>query len=460
MTGTTYPTDPATSAAPAARDRAVDARTMGRRSLLAGALATTGALLLAPRATALAGAEALADTGAARARTTTWVPSWTTAHTRPTATDPLVLGGVTDRTVRHVLRLSAGSAGGRGRTGTLRVRLAGTFSAAPVRVGAVTVARRAAGLTGAGAAVDPATVTTVTFGGERGALLAAGATLVSDPAALDVPDAGDLVVSVHLPGPTGSLSFHRNTHATGYVGSGDLTADAGAGFDGAETTRSAVLLVGVDVERPGVPGVAVLGDSITEGVGTPDDADQRFTDHLARRLAERGGPVGVANLGISGNRVLLDDERFGPSGQARLDRDALALPGVGTLLVVLGVNDLQQPPSQTDPAVLLAGYRQLVLRARDQGLRVVGTTITPFGGWQRWTPALEEERRVVNATLLAEAGRGTGAFDAVADVASALADPADPARLAPAFDSGDGLHPTPAGAAAMAAAVARRALLG
>jgi len=221
-----------------------------------------------------------------------------------------------------------------------------------------------------------------------------------------------------------------------------------------------VLLVGVDVERPGVPGVAVLGDSITEGVGTPDDADERFTDHLARRLADRGGPVGVANLGVSGNRVLIDDERFGPSGQARLDRDALALPGIDTLLVVLGVNDLQQPPSQTDPAVLLAGYRQVVLRARDRGLRVVGTTITPFGGWQRWTPALEEERRVVNATLLAEAGRGPGAFDAVADVAAALADPADGARLAPAFDSGDGLHPTPAGAAAMAAAVPRRALLG
>ncbi|GAB6937876.1 GDSL-type esterase/lipase family protein [Isoptericola variabilis] len=443
MTGTTAHTLPRTGA-------------VARRSLLAGALATTGALLLAPRATALDGVAALADTAAARSRTTTWVPSWTTAHTRPTATDPLVLGGVSDRTVRHVLRLSAGTARG----GALRVRLAGTFSAAPVRVGAVTVARRAPGLSGAGAALDPATVTTVTFGGERGALLAAGATLVSDPARIAVPDGGDLVVSVHLPGPTGSLSFHRNTHATGYVGAGDLTGDAGPGFDGAETTRSAVLLVGVDVERPGVPGVAVLGDSITEGVGTPDDADQRFTDHLARRLADRGGPVGVANLGVSGNRVLIDDERFGPSGQARLDRDALALPGIDTLLVVLGVNDLQQPPSQTDPAVLLAGYRQVVLRARDRGLRVVGTTITPFGGWQRWTPALEEERRVVNATLLAEAGRGRGAFDAVADVAAALADPADPARLAPAFDSGDGLHPTPAGAAAMAAAVPRRALLG
>ncbi|MFI8527221.1 GDSL-type esterase/lipase family protein [Promicromonospora sukumoe] len=441
---------------------------LARRTLLTGALASTGALLAGPAAVAaprtlLAAGPA---SGAGR-RPTTWVPSWTSAHTRPTASDPLVLAGVTDQTVRHVLRLSAGTTTGRGSAagaGRLRVRLAGTFSERPVLVGAVTVARRTPGLTGAGPGVDPATVTPVTFGGARGGLLAAGATLVSDPVALAVPDDGDLVVSVHLPGPTGPLSFHRNLHATGYVAMGDRTADDGPGFTSgdAAVTRSAVLLSGVDVDRPGVPGVAVLGDSITEGVGTPDDADQRLTDHLARRLAERGGPVGVANLGISGNRVLLDDERFGPSGQARLDRDALALPGVDTLLVVLGVNDLQQPPSQTDPDVILAGYRQLVLRARDRGLRVVGTTITPFGGWQRWTPALEEERGYVNATLLAGAGRrgDAGAFDAVADVAAAVADPADPARLLPAHDSGDGLHPSAAGAAAMAAAISRRALLG
>ncbi|GAA2221967.1 SGNH/GDSL hydrolase family protein [Promicromonospora sukumoe] len=446
---------------------------LARRTLLTGALASTGALLAGPAAVAtprtlLAAGPASDEVSGPGRRPTTWVPSWTTAHTRPTASDPLVLAGATDQTVRHVLRLSAGTTSGRGGpagAGRLRVRLAGTFSERPVQVGAVTVARRTPGLTGTGPGVDPATVTPVTFGGARGGLLAAGATLVSDPVTLAVPDGGDLVVSVHLPGPTGPLSFHRNVHATGYVATGDRTGDDGAVFTSgdAAVTRSAVLLSGVDVDRPGVPGVAVLGDSITEGVGTPDDADQRLTDHLARRLAERGGPVGVANLGISGNRVLLDDERFGPSGQARLDRDALALPGVDTLLVVLGVNDLQQPPSQTDPDVILAGYRQLVLRARDRGLRVVGTTITPFGGWQRWTPALEEERRYVNAALLAgtrSVRPDAGAFDAVAGVAAAVADPADPARLLPAHDSGDGLHPSAAGAAAMAAAIGRRALLG
>jgi lysophospholipase L1-like esterase len=210
------------------------------------------------------------------------------------------------------------------------------------------------------------------------------------------------------------------------------------------------LLTGVEVTGAHGPVIAVLGDSIAEGVGTPDDADLRWPDQLARRLPGSA----VANLGVSGNRVLLDDARFGPSGQARFDRDVLSLPGLRTVLVDLGVNDLQQPPSQTDPARVLAGYRQLVLRARNSGLRVVGATVTPFEGWTRWTPELEAVRQQVNAAV--RTGR---VFDAVADFDAALRDPDRPSRMLPAYDSGDGLHPNPAGHAALAAAADRRHLL-
>jgi lysophospholipase L1-like esterase len=243
-------------------------------------------------------------------------------------------------------------------------------------------------------------------------------------------------VETRLPGPTGPLSFHRNTHASHSV-------------DGTRTT-SVFLLTGVEVTGAHGPVIAVLGDSIAEGVGTPDDADLRWPDQLARRLPGSA----VANLGISGNRVLLDDARFGPGGQARFDRDVLSLPGLRTVLVHLGVNDLQQPPSQTDPALLLAGYRQLVLRARNAGLRAVGATITPFEGWTRWTPELEAVRQRINAAV--RTGR---VFDAVADFDAAVRDPDRPSRMLPAHDSGDGLHPNPSGHAALAAAVDRRHLL-
>ncbi|MFF8612349.1 SGNH/GDSL hydrolase family protein [Streptomyces sp. NPDC015350] len=371
----------------------------------------TAAASLAAVAAAAPGARA-AERSAGGTGRSRWTTSWATAQTAPTATDTVAGAGLTDATFTAHVRLSAG--------GNVRLRYGHAFGTVPVLVGPVTAGGRP-----------------VTFGGRRQAWLAAGASLTSDPVdGLRAAEAARLTVETRLPGPTGPLSFHRNTHASHFV-------------DG-ERTTSVFLLTGVEVTGAHGPVVAVLGDSITEGVGTPDDADLRWPDQLARRLPGSA----VANLGISGNRLLLDDARFGPGGQARFDRDVLSLPGLRTVLVHLGVNDLQQPPSQTDPARVLDGYRQLVLRARNSGLRAVGATITPFEGWIRWTPELEEVRQRINAAV-----RTGHVFDAVADFDAALRDPQRPSRMAAAYDSGDGLHPNPAGHAALAAAVDRRHLL-
>lgn len=371
----------------------------------------TAAAGLAAVAVAAPGAHAAEGTGG-DARRSRWTASWATAQTAPTDSDPVASAGLTGGTFTAHVRLSAG--------GQVRLRYGHAFGTVPVLIGPVTAGGRP-----------------VTFGGQRQAWLAAGASLTSDAVAgLRAAEGSLLTVRTELPGPTGPLSFHRNTHASHDV-------------DG-ERTTSVYLLTGVEVTGAHGPVVAVLGDSIAEGVGTPDDSGLRWPDQLARRLPGSA----VADLGISGNRVLLDDARFGPGGQARFDRDVLSLPGLRTVLVHLGVNDLQQPPSQTDPALVLAGYRQLVLRSRDAGLRAVGATIAPFGGWTRWTPELETVRLRINAAV--RTGR---VFDAVADFDAALRDPDHPERLRPAYDSGDGLHPNPSGHAALAAAVDRRHLL-
>ncbi|WP_405826304.1 SGNH/GDSL hydrolase family protein [Streptomyces sp. NBC_00838] len=388
----------------------VTGRGPARRGLLTAAAAGVGAVAVAaPGARAEATPRKGDGGGAGRSR---WATSWATAQTAPTESDTVAARGLTDGVFTAVLRLSAG--------GQVRLRYGNAFGAVPVLIGPVTAGGRP-----------------VTFGGKRQEWLAAGASLTSDPVdALRVPAASRLTVETRLPGPTGPLSFHRNTHASHTV-------------DGTRTT-SVFLLTGVEVTGAHGPVVAVLGDSVAEGVGTPDDADLRWPDQLARRLPGSA----VANLGVSGNRLLLDDARFGPGGQARFDRDVLALPGLRTVLVHLGINDLQQPPAQTDPARVLAGYRQLVLRARNAGLRTVGSTITPFEGWIRWTPEQDAVRQRINRAV--RTGR---LFDAVADFDGALRDPARPSRLLPAFDSGDGLHPNPSGHAALAAAVDRRHLL-
>src|SRR6185312_3513645 len=97
----------------------------------------------------------------------------------------------------------------------------------------------------------------------------------------------------------------------------------------------------VEVDAPPSAGTVVaFGDSITDGTRSTVDANSRWPDHLARRLAAQpGGRVmGVANAGISGNRVLGDGA--GQSALARFDRDVLMQTGVTHVVVMEGINDI------------------------------------------------------------------------------------------------------------------------
>jgi lysophospholipase L1-like esterase len=198
--------------------------------------------------------------------------------------------------------------------------------------------------------------------------------------------------------------------------------------------------------------VVALGDSITDGRGSIPDANNRWPDDLARRLAPLR--IGVLNMGIGGNRVLLDG--LGPNAMARFDRDVLAQPGARWLILLEGINDLgvltrDAPVTAQEHAALVArlvaGYRQLVTRAHARGLKVMGGTLTPWGGSTYYHPdALNEaDRQAVNAWI-----RGKDHFDGVADFDARLRDPAAPGQLLPLYDCGDHLHPSPTGYQAMA----------
>jgi lysophospholipase L1-like esterase len=216
---------------------------------------------------------------------------------------------------------------------------------------------------------------------------------------------------------------------------------------------------GVDVAG-GAGTVVALGDSITDGVTSTFNANRRWTDYLALRLANSSKvpDYGIANSGISGNRVLLDSNypnytiysTFGRSAQVRMPQDVLDRAGARTVIIFEGVNDIQQEPHQTDPEKIIAGLAQLAAQARARGLRVVGATIMPFRGWSSWTPELESTRVAVNAWIRAG---GDGAFVGLADFDAATRDPSDHTIILPAYDSGDHLHPNDAGDLAMARAV-------
>ncbi len=206
--------------------------------------------------------------------------------------------------------------------------------------------------------------------------------------------------------------------------------------------------------------MVAFGDSITDGAFSSVDKNNRYPDELAERLAD-GRPTGIANAGISGNRLLHDSPGFGDSGLSRFGRDVLGEPDVRTVIVLEGINDIGFGEGGLGELVsaqdLIGGYRALIAAAaHPRGIRVIGATLTPtegcpYPGYD--TPHGATVRAAVNQWI-----RTSGAFDAVVDFDHALADPADPNRMRPAYDSGDHLHPSDAGYHAMADAIDVRAL--
>jgi len=302
------------------------------------------------------------------------------------------------------------------------------------------------------------------FDGQPGVLVGAGQERLSVPLPLATEDRQALQVSVFVPGPTPVQTFHWEGRQTSWIALGDQSL--ARELDRASANTARVFLTGIEVEAPpSARSVVVIGDSITDGATASLDQDQRWTDHLAARLAPHG--VAVVNAGISGGRLLRDG--MGESVLARFGRDALDQPGVSSVIVLVGINDISWPGTafardQPRPtlAALQAGYRALAEQAHRRGVRIVGATLTPFAGALPGTPLddyyqpdKEALRRQLNAWL-----RTHGPFDAVIDLDAALRDPTDPSRMAAAYDSGDHLHPGDAGNRAMAEAVDLEALLG
>ncbi|AZS75067.1 G-D-S-L family lipolytic protein [Streptomyces lydicus] len=362
------------------------------------------------------------------------------------------VGPWTDRTLRLVVHSGAGGP-------RARIRLANTFAATPVDIGAASIAVR-----GAGAAADHGPVP-LTFGrGHTGTRIAAGAEAFSDPVDFTVPAGADLLVSIHLPGTVTAAPVHQEAAQLSYLsaaGSGDRTADAG-GTAYPETLTVWPFLTGVEVE--GGPGsIVALGDSITDGVKSTSGTNRRWPDVLARRFQTQHAlpRYGVLNHGISANRIVTDryqgdgvsTDTGGVSAQHRLERDVLAQPSARTVVVFEGINDVRWGTSSDE---VIAGLRALARRAHERGLRVMVATVAPCEGYHDCTPAVEARRQAVNAFVRANAG---AVFDATLDFDAVIRDPQRPQRMLPAYDSGDHLHPGDAGLKALGDSVDLRSLV-
>jgi lysophospholipase L1-like esterase len=373
-----------------------------------------------------------------------WVATWTASPVPPGSTFNPAPAAFDNQTIRHIVRVSAGG-------WRVRARFSNAFGKTPLRIGAAHIARHAAR-----AAIVPGTDRELTFGGRPTVTVPAGAVVVSDSIDLDVPTHGRLAVSIYLPEPTGSPTYHEVTRQTSYVSEpGDFTGEVDIPI--ARSTVSRYFLSVVEVQTwLDVGAVVAFGDSITVGATSTVDAYRTWPDMLSARLNRRGFPrAAVVNQGVGCSRLLFD--LCGQNGSARFDRDVLTASGARHVIVALGLNDIGIPVIINRPSELVSaddiivGLRQLIERARAQHLRVHGATITPVGSSTVpgfFTPENEAKRQAVNAWI-----RTSGEFDGVIDFDAVIRDPGQPTRMRPDFSSIDGIHPNDAGYAAMANAI-------
>jgi lysophospholipase L1-like esterase len=381
-----------------------------------------------------------------------WVTAWGTSQ------QALGDAQITNATVRMIARVTVPG-------DNIRIRLDNTFGAEPVTIGRAFVGYRIQGALLAAGSNRP-----VTFNGTSQVAVPAGGSAWSDPVRLTVLAQQDLAVSLYIPGSNVKPSQHTGAVVTSYRsadGTGDVASDESR-TPFTSTTTAMWWLKAIDVESVASAGAIVaFGDSITDGTCTTLDAHDRWEDVLSVRLGleheanARGGAArglkSVVNEGIGGN-TLIREGLMPPvdstPGLERFDRDVLSHHGVTDVVLFMGTNDIRRGATAGQ---VIAAMTSIAQKVKAKGARVIGVSIVPrhnvapSGTNTGWNPEKTRIRNEVNQWI-----RTKAPFDAVIDFDRVVRDPANSDLLRPAFNCGDGIHPSPAGYYAMGTSVELR----
>lgn len=337
----------------------------------------------------------------------------------------------------------------------IRLKFSNVFGGSNLPITAVTVALPANQTAGIHQ-IQPQTVQKVTFSGKDGISVPNGALAVSDPINFSIKAQQIITVTIYLAAgqTTNSITSHPGSRTTSWFQFGNAVNAAQLAITDVNTQSVAHWYFLSSIEAwvtPKQGSLLIVGDSITDGRGSTTNQNNRWPDQLLHRLQNNTSTkhISIGNLAAGGNRILADG--LGPNAFGRIDRDVLAHPGVSYAMIFEGVNDIGTAATTKDAqnAVydnLIQAYQQMVTLIHAHGIPVFAATITPFSAPSNFTgqpysdPERENTRQRINKFIME-----SGTFDAVVDFDKLLANPSIPSQLNPLYDSGDYLHPGPAG---------------
>ena len=363
----------------------------------------------------------------------TWVGTWATAP--QAAVKSKVLYSNTPHSIRQVVKVSLGGE-------VIRLKLSNIYSSEPVVIRSVYIAHAKDSF-----GVDAKSAEYLKFHGKYKTVIPAGKAIESDPLKFNLKPLERVAITINYTSSPAKPTMHPGSRTTSYIIKG--VTNAHSNFKKAQRVNHWYTIAGIDVYtmKNNLSAIAIIGNSITDGRGTTDNAQNRWPDimsemlHLKHKITNQG----VLNLGIGSNQVVVPGG-IGTLAKDRYDRDILGQCGVKKVIIFEGVNDIgntKSGNSETTARLLIESYQNMIKKAKAKRMKVYLATITPFKGAGYYTYFHEACRQYVNDWIRSQGKEKK--VDGVLDFAKLMQDSADEHRMKKEYVCSDWLHPNAAG---------------